>query len=90
MKEKNEETQKIHEENKSKKDDEVSADDKLRLTSLENEVKELRTKEEGIITDFGNKDATLRQIIDLALLSNNMLKGESLNSFIKRSTSILK
>ncbi|GHV22396.1 chaperone protein htpG [Bacteroidia bacterium] len=31
----------------------------------------------------------LRQIIDLALLSNNMLKGEALNDFIKRSISLI-
>ena len=90
MKEKNDETQKINEENKSKKDDEVSVGDKARLTSLENEIRELRSKEESIIDEFGKKDSTLRQIIDLALLSNNMLKGEALSNFIKRSTSILK
>ena len=34
----------------------------------------------------GSKD-TLRQLVDLALLSNNMLSGEALNDFVKRSLS---
>ena len=36
----------------------------------------------------GSKD-TLRQVVDLALLSNNMLRGEALNDFIKRSISMI-
>ncbi len=36
----------------------------------------------------GSKDA-LRQLVDLALLSNNMLRGEALNDFIKRSISLI-
>ena len=32
----------------------------------------------------------VRQIIDLALLANNMLKGEALSKFVKRSTSFIK
>ena len=34
----------------------------------------------------GSQD-TLRQLVDLALLSNNMLSGEALNDFVKRSLS---
>ena len=90
IKEKNAEAEKLREENKSKKEDEIELADKERISSLENEVKELRTKEEEIISKYAKKDNTLRQLIDLALLSNNMLKGEALNNFIKRSTSILK
>ncbi len=53
-----------------------------------------------IITDVDGKDAEavgkyalenpiIKQLVDLALLSNNMLKGESLSNFIKRSTELI-
>lgn len=42
---------------------------------------------EGEGFNEGNK--TLAQVIDLALLSNNMLKGEALAAFIKRSQELL-
>ncbi len=35
-------------------------------------------------------NSTLKQVIDLALLSNNMLKGAALSEFIKRSEELLK
>ena len=31
----------------------------------------------------------LKQVVDLALLSNNMLKGKALSDFIKRSEELL-
>lgn len=53
-----------------------------------------------IVTDVNGKDAEaagkyasenpiIKQLVDLALLSNNMLKGESLSNFIKRSTELI-
>ena len=36
-----------------------------------------------------NKGAVLSQLIDLALLQNNMLKGEALNNFVKRSIELI-
>ena len=46
-----------------------------------------KSKEEA--TTFASGNAKLKQIIDLALLSNGMLKGEALNNFIKRSVDML-
>jgi molecular chaperone HtpG len=31
----------------------------------------------------------VRQLVDLALLANNMLKGEALSTFVRRSISLL-
>ena len=50
------------------------------------EVKE-KSKEET--TAFATENARLKQVIDLALLSNGMLKGEALSNFIKRSVELL-
>ncbi|MDR1371049.1 MAG: molecular chaperone HtpG [Dysgonamonadaceae bacterium] len=53
------------------------------VVNLDNSlVQKIQNDEEG------SKDV-LRQLVDLALLSNNMLKGEALNDFIKRSISLI-
>ena len=59
------------------------------LSEKENKVAELRKKEEEIISGYAKTQPEVRQIIDLALLQSNLLKGESLNAFIKRSVQLL-
>lgn len=44
-------------------------------------------KEEAV--GYGQKNDTLKHMIDLALLSNNMLRGEHLNKFIERTTELI-
>ncbi|WP_165042698.1 molecular chaperone HtpG [Dysgonomonas sp. ZJ709] len=46
-------------------------------------------KEKDAVTAYAAESKTVRQLIDLALLSNGMLKGEALNNFIKRSTDMI-
>lgn len=59
------------------------------LSEKENEIKSLREKEETLIQEYASNEPLLRQVIDLALLQSNLLKGESLNNFIKRSISLM-
>lgn len=59
------------------------------LSSKEKEVSDLRKKEEEIIKKYADEQPKVRQIIDLALLQSHLLKGESLNAFIKRSVELL-
>ncbi len=49
---------------------------------------ESKKKEE--VAEFASENKTLHQLIDLALLSNGMLKGEALSDFIKRNYEVLK
>lgn len=42
-------------------------------------------KDKEAVLEYAAGDKNIRQLIDLALLSNNMLKGEALNNFIKRN-----
>ena len=42
-----------------------------------------------LLGGFGNDHQAVRQLIDLAMLANNMLKGEALSAFVKRSISLL-
>ena len=46
-------------------------------------------KENDILVKYGSENNLVKQLIDLALLSNNMLKGEALSKFIKRSVDLL-
>lgn len=59
------------------------------LSEKENKVSDLRKNEESIVSDYAKEQPIVKQIIDLALLQSNLLKGESLNAFIKRSVSLL-
>ena len=59
------------------------------LSEKENKVAELRKEETDIVTKYASEQPKVRQIVDLALLQSNLLKGESLNEFIKRSVSLL-
>ena len=53
-------------------------------------ISETETKEKEELTQYASDKKTLHQLIDLALLSNGMLKGEALSDFIKRNYESLK
>jgi len=75
--------------NKGKKDEEIQQADKDRITDLDSKIKEFSDKQKDVLNGFGGKHKLVKQLIDIALLSNNMLKGEDLNRFIKRSIELL-
>ncbi len=75
--------------NKDKKEEEISQADKDRIKDLDDKIKELDGKREKLLTDFGGKYKLVKQLIDIALLSNDMLKGEDLSKFVKRSIELL-
>ena len=68
----------------------VPEDKKKDLEENEKHLEELRKKKEGIITAYAAGESRVHQLIDIALLSNNMLKGEGLERFLKRSIGLLK
>ena len=80
---------KLQEASKGKKDEEIPITEKEELRNKEKEVDSLRKKESELLTQYANKHKLVRQLVDLALLSNNMLKGEALSQFIKRSVEML-
>lgn len=47
------------------------------------------SKEKDAVKEYADGNKNIRQLIDLALLSKGMLKGEALNNFIKRSTEMI-
>jgi molecular chaperone HtpG len=56
------------------------------MRQLKQEIGEKSKKEAAA---FAAGDSKLKQVVDLALLANGMLKGEALNNFIKRSVELL-
>ncbi|MFT3738897.1 MAG: molecular chaperone HtpG [Breznakibacter sp.] len=72
-----------------KKDDEIAQSDKDELADVSKKISELNDKKNGILSGFGQNNKLVGQLIDLALLSNNMLKGESLTKFVKRSIELI-
>ncbi len=85
-----EEKDKLQETGKDKKDEEIPQTDKDRQEDLNKKIAEIEKKKNGHLSDFGSKNKVLKQLIDLALLSNNMLKGEELTRFVNRSIELIK
>jgi molecular chaperone HtpG len=81
---------KINEMNKDKKDEEIAEADKGIIKENNDKISGLNSKKDEIYKEFAKNEDMVRQIIDLALLANNMLKGEALSKFVKRSTSFIK
>ena len=75
--------------NKDKKEEEVAQTDKDRTAELDEKIHEFLKKHDEILDKFGKENKIVRQLVDIALLSNNMLKGEDLNRFVKRSIELL-
>ena len=74
---------------KKKNDKELTADDKSELESKEKEAENTREEEKKIISDYASNLDKVKQLVDIALLGNGMLKGEALNNFLQRSISLL-
>ncbi|MBD5201525.1 MAG: molecular chaperone HtpG [Bacteroidales bacterium] len=75
----------IEKKRKEAETDKKSAD----TTSEEKKVADLRADIENIAKEFAGGQPLVRQLIDLALLQSNLLKGEALNAFISRSVNLL-
>lgn len=59
------------------------------ITKKEGEVGAKRAEKERLIGEYAGTQPVVKQVIDLALLQSNLLKGEALSKFIARSISLL-
>ncbi|MCI1779730.1 MAG: molecular chaperone HtpG [Bacteroidales bacterium] len=80
----------INEKNKDKKAEEISREDRDKKDEINKEIDECDLKRKDAMNKFADKSVLLKQIADIALLSNGMLKGKALNDFISRSLDLLK
>ena len=74
---------------KDKKGEELTTEEKEMREQLSKRVVELREERDSRLEEIGKENKKVRQIIDLALLSNGMLKGKNLTDFIQRSISLI-
>lgn len=70
------------------KEDENKEEQK-KIRELEDSTKSVRDEQEKMVSEYAASQPIVKQLIDLALLGNGMLKGEALNAFINRSLSML-
>ena len=73
-----------------KKDDEVPQSEKDELFEIEKEITAAKSQKEAVLAEYAAGNNTVKQLIDITLLQNNMLTGEALNNFVKRSIEMMK
>ena len=83
----NAEIKAIHDIDKDNKG--IPEDKKAELKELENKAEELRNKKVSIISAYSKDQSTVKQLVDIALLGNGLLKGKDLTEFLKRSVDLL-
>ena len=72
-----------------KKYDEISQADKDALSEVEKKIADEKSKKDAVLGKYAGGNKVIRQLVDLALLQNSMLKGEALNNFVKRSIEMI-
>jgi molecular chaperone HtpG len=81
---------KIDETLKGKKEEEILSTEKDKKEELSKQIDDIEGKKKTVLEEFGKNNKIVNQLIDLALLSHNLLKGEALNRFVKRSVDLIK
>ena len=80
----------LSQEQEKKKADELTDEDRKQMKDCEEQIGKRREERKGILAEYAKDNKTLHQLVDLALLQNNMLRGEALSKFISRSIDMIK
>ena len=80
----------LHQEQGKKKPEEITQEEKDDVHNTEKAISDEKAKRNDIISDYAKNNNIVHQLIDLALLQNGMLKGASLDAFLKRSVDMIK
>ena len=80
----------LKESHKDKKDEEIPQAEKEELEAIDKQSSEATESKKAIVANYAAANPEVRQLIDLALLANNLLKGEALSNFVKRSIDLMK
>ncbi len=80
----------INQQTKDLKPEEIETSVKDNKSNLEETIEKIKGERKDLLNKFGKENDLVREITDLALLSNGMLKGEELSKFIKRSLDLIK
>lgn len=80
----------LNEAHKGKKGEEIPTAEKEELADIDKQIAALGEQKKAVYADFAAAHNRVKQLVDLALLANNMLKGKDLAEFVKRSVDLLK
>lgn len=79
----------LNKKQEGKKYDEIPQADKDALSEVEKKLADEKSKKNDVLGKYAARNKVIRQLVDLALLQNNMLKGEALTNFVKRSIEMI-
>ena len=80
----------LEQEQKDKKNEDITEEQKKDLEDTRNKITEENAKKADILKEFAASSDKVHQLIDIALLQNGMLRGASLDKFLKRTIDLLK
>jgi molecular chaperone HtpG len=90
IKAKKDEVANLEKAKEGKKEEEIPAADKEKLETLNSELSKLEESKRTELEGFGKDNKIAKQMVDLALLANGLLKGADLDKFVKRSVELIK
>lgn len=79
----------LNESHKDKKQEEIPEAEKEVINTSNARIEALEKDKKTVWADFAKNEGTIKQLVDLALLANNMLKGEALSQFVQRSVKFI-
>ena len=82
--------QALNEMSKDKKIEDIPQNEKDDLADTEKKIADAKSQKEAILAQYAASNNQVRQLIDITLLQNNMLSGEALSNFVKRSIDMMK
>ena len=85
-----EEQQLLEKAKEGKKEEEIPQSEKDQMEEVNKKLGVLEDKRIEMLKKQGKGQKIVKQLIDLALLANNQLKGEDLAAFVKRSVDLIK
>ncbi len=80
----------LRQEQDKKKPEEITDTEKEELKKCGEDIIAEEKKRDEVLAQYAKSNDKVHQIIDLALLQNGLLQGESLTNFIKRSYGLIK
>ena len=80
----------LNEASKDKKIEDIPQSEKDDLADTEKKIADAKSNREAIYAGYAANNPQVRQLIDITLLQNNMLTGEALSNFVKRSIELMK
>ena len=80
----------LYDARKDKKEGDIPQSEKDEMSEVEKNITGAKSDKEAVLAAYAAENNTVRQLIDITLLQNNMLTGEALNNFVKRSIDMMK